>query len=93
VFLGRARLGRKRWQAKRPERRGIRCRQFFEYCGAQQVEFIIRAAYDRWVEVFNERLNRWEHEHLKDLVDSARRRYQAACSGSLAMARAAALLS
>jgi len=41
-----------------------------EYCGAQQVEFIIRAANHRWVEVFNERLHRWEREHLKDFVDT-----------------------
>jgi len=49
---------------------GLDDQKFFEYCGAQQVEFIIRAANDRWVEVFNERLNRWEREHLKDLVDT-----------------------
>ena len=49
---------------------GLDDQKFFEYCGAQQVEFIIRAANDRWVEVFNERLHRWEREHLKDLVDT-----------------------
>jgi hypothetical protein len=49
---------------------GLDDQKFFEYCGAQQVEFIIRAANDRWVEVSNERLNRWEREHLKDLVDT-----------------------
>jgi hypothetical protein len=49
---------------------GLDDQKFFEYCGAQQVEFIIRAAHDRWVEVFNARLNRWEPEHLKDLVDT-----------------------
>jgi len=49
---------------------GLDDQKFFEYCGAQRVDFIIRAANDRWVEVFNERLNRWEREHLKDLVDS-----------------------
>jgi hypothetical protein len=48
---------------------GLDDQKFFAYCGTQQVEFIIRAANDRWVEVFNERLNRWEREHLKDLVD------------------------
>jgi hypothetical protein len=49
---------------------GLDDQKFFEYCGAHQVEFIIRAAHDRWVEVFNERLYRWEREHLKDLVDT-----------------------
>ncbi len=49
---------------------GLDDQKFFEYCGAQQVDFIIRAAGDRWVEVFNARLNRWESEHLKDLVDT-----------------------
>jgi hypothetical protein len=49
---------------------GLDDQKFFEYCGTQQVEFIIRAAHDRWVDVFNERLNRWEPEHLKDLVDT-----------------------
>ncbi len=48
---------------------GLDDQKFFEYCDDQHVEFIIRAANDRWVEVFNERLNRWEREHLKDLVD------------------------
>lgn len=32
-------------------------------------EFIITAQHlERWVEVYNERLNRWEKEHLQDLV-------------------------
>lgn len=33
-------------------------------------EFIITAQHlERWVEVYNERLDRWEREHLQDLVD------------------------
>lgn len=49
---------------------GLDDQKFFAYCSAQRVEFILRAANDRWVEVFNERLHRWEREHLKDLVDT-----------------------
>ncbi len=49
---------------------GLDDQKFFVYCAAHHVEFVIRAANDRWVDVFNERLQRWEREHLKDLVDS-----------------------
>lgn len=34
-------------------------------------EFVIVASHlERWVEVYNDRLDRWETEHLQDLVDS-----------------------
>jgi hypothetical protein len=49
---------------------GLDDQKFYQYCHLQQVEFITRAACDRWVEVYNERLSRWEAEHLKDLVES-----------------------
>lgn len=34
------------------------------------VEFITRVSHDRWIEVWNGRLQRWEREHLKDLVNT-----------------------
>lgn len=47
---------------------GFDDQKFFAYCGRHNVEFVTRASHDRWIEVFNERLTRWEHEHLKDVV-------------------------
>lgn len=47
---------------------GFDDQKFFAYCGRHNVEFVTRASHDRWIEVFNERVLRWEHEHLKDLV-------------------------
>lgn len=44
--------------------------KFFAYCGHHKVEFVTRASHDRWIEVYNERLQRWELEHLKDLVST-----------------------
>lgn len=36
-----------------------------------QDEFVIRASHlDRLIEVYNDRLDRWEREHLQDLVDT-----------------------
>jgi hypothetical protein len=37
-------------------------------CGRHNMEFVTRVSHDRWVDVFNDRLNRWESEHLQDLV-------------------------
>jgi len=49
---------------------GMDDQKFFAYCGCHKVEFITRVTHDRWVDVFNLRLQRWEREHLKDLVES-----------------------
>lgn len=39
------------------------------FAALRQDEFVIRASHlERWVEVYNERLDRWEREHLQDLV-------------------------
>lgn len=45
--------------------------KFFALYGRHNVEFITRVSHDRWGDVFNLRLHRWEHEHLKDLVTTA----------------------
>jgi hypothetical protein len=49
---------------------GFDDQKFFAYCGRHKVEFVTRASHDRWIDVFNERLQRWEHEHLKDVVNT-----------------------
>lgn len=49
---------------------GLDDQKFFAYCGRHKVEFVTRASHDRWVDVYNERLHRWEREHLKDLVNT-----------------------
>ncbi len=41
------------------------------FASLSQDEFVIRASHlERWVEVYNDRLDRWEVEHLQDLVDT-----------------------
>jgi hypothetical protein len=41
------------------------------FAALNQDEFVIRASHlERWVEVYNDRLNRWELEHLEELVDT-----------------------
>ena len=41
------------------------------FAALSQDEFVIRASHlERWVEVYNDRLDRWELEHLGDLVDT-----------------------
>jgi hypothetical protein len=43
----------------------------FERVQRARAEFVLRAKHlNRWVEVYNERLDRWEAEHLQDLVES-----------------------
>lgn len=49
---------------------GFDDQKFFVYCGRHNGEFVTRASHDHWIEVFNERVQRWEHEHLKDLVST-----------------------
>ena len=49
---------------------GLDDQKFFACCSCHNVEFVTRASHDRWVEVFNERLQRWEREHLKDLGET-----------------------
>lgn len=49
---------------------GLDDQKFFAYCGRHNVEFVTRASHDRGVDVYNERLQRWEREKLKDLVQT-----------------------
>jgi hypothetical protein len=50
---------------------GMDDQKIFAWLNQPEVEFAIPATHlERWVEVFNERLDRWEREHLQDLVDS-----------------------
>ncbi|MCI0476007.1 MAG: hypothetical protein L0Y55_07150, partial [Anaerolineales bacterium] len=49
---------------------GFDDQKFFASCGCHNVEFVTRASHDRWIDVFNERLQRWEREHLKDMVST-----------------------
>jgi hypothetical protein len=50
---------------------GMDDQKIFAWLNQPQVEFAIPASHlERWVEVYNERLDRWEREHLQDLVDS-----------------------
>jgi len=46
---------------------GLDDQKLFAYLS--QEEFVIRASHlERWVEVYNDRLDRWELDHLRDLV-------------------------
>ncbi len=47
---------------------GFDDQKFWAMCGRHNMEFITRASHDRWVDVFNDRLGRWESEHLQDLI-------------------------
>ena len=47
---------------------GLDDRKIFTWIDSGDAEFIIRACHDRSVEVYNERLHRWEEESLNDLV-------------------------
>lgn len=50
---------------------GMDDQKIFAWLDQPKVEFAIPATHlDRWVEVYNDRLDRWEREHLQDLVDS-----------------------
>ena len=55
---------------------GLDDQKLFRYADRVGLEFIIRATSDRWVEVYNPRLDRWELEKLKDLVASAPRAHR-----------------
>ncbi len=60
---------------------GMDDQKIFAWLNHPEVEFAIPATHlERWVEVYNERLDRWEREQLQDLVDSLpfTLRYQAA---------------
>jgi len=47
---------------------GLDDQKIFRWVGLVKAEFIIRACHNRIVEVYNERLDRWEEELLDDLV-------------------------
>ena len=47
---------------------GLDDQKIYRWIAAVQGEFIIRACHNRTVEVYNERLDRWEEEALDDLV-------------------------
>ena len=49
---------------------GFDDQKFFALCGYHNMEFVTRVSHDRWVDVFNQRLHRWEREHLRDLVET-----------------------
>lgn len=50
---------------------GLDDQKMFAYAGRCGLEFVFRASHDRWVEVYNPRLDRWEEEKLEDLVATA----------------------
>lgn len=47
---------------------GLDDRKLFHYADLCQLEFVIRAATNRWIEVYNDREQRWEDEKLLDLA-------------------------
>ena len=47
---------------------GLDDRKIFKWMDLVEAEFVIRAHYNRKVEVYNDRLDRWEEELLDDLV-------------------------
>ena len=50
---------------------GMDDQKIFTWLNQPNVEFAIPATHlERWVEVYNPRLDRWEREHLQDLVDT-----------------------
>ena len=51
---------------------GLDDQKIFEWIGQEeQAEFVIRASHlERVVEVYNRRLDRWERESLRDLVET-----------------------
>jgi len=55
---------------------GLDDQKLFRYADRLGLEFVIRATSNRWVEVYNPRLDRWEREKLKDLVASAPRAHR-----------------
>jgi hypothetical protein len=55
---------------------GLDDQKLFRYADHLGLEFIIRASSNRRVEVYNPRLERWESEMLRDLVDTTPRAYR-----------------
>jgi hypothetical protein len=55
---------------------GLDDQKLFRYADRVGLEFVIRGSSNRWVEVYNSRLERWEPEKLKDLVASAPRAHR-----------------
>ncbi len=50
---------------------GLDNARIFNWVNQLGGEFVIRASHlERWVEVYNPRLRRWEREHLRDIVDT-----------------------
>lgn len=49
---------------------GLDDQKLFHAIALVQAQFTIRATHDRWVEVYNDRLDRWEQELLHDLTPS-----------------------
>jgi hypothetical protein len=49
---------------------GLDDRKIFKWMALVEAEFVIRAHYNRKVEVYNDRLDRWEEELLDDLVNA-----------------------
>jgi hypothetical protein len=44
--------------------------KMFAWTGQYGLEFITRATSERWIEVYNERLDRWEEEKLMEIVST-----------------------
>jgi hypothetical protein len=49
---------------------GLDDRKFYDRCRYHELQFIVRAARDRLIDIFNPRLQRWEREHLVEIVSS-----------------------
>jgi hypothetical protein len=49
---------------------GLDDQKIFHQVDLVQAEFIIRACHNRWVQVYNDRLDRWEEELLEELTAS-----------------------
>ncbi len=50
---------------------GLDDQKILEWIGQEEAEFVIRASHlERLVEVYNRRLDRWEQESLRDLVET-----------------------
>jgi hypothetical protein len=54
---------------------GLDDQKMFSFAGQCDLQFIIRSSHDRWVEVYNPRLDSWEEEKLKDLVATVPQTY------------------
>jgi hypothetical protein len=54
---------------------GLDDQKMFAFAGQCDLEFVFRASHNRWVEVYNPHLDRWEEEKLKDLVATVPQAY------------------